>query len=381
MKVKLFEIVTDEDKISMFKIADVLNNKNSIKDYAFILHDKDDTRPHYHIAGRLKDSYDTKYIAEWFGVAENFVNKVKGRWSDMLKYLIHENAPEKHQYDVSEVFSNFDWKTEKDKISGKERLEEIIEKIVNGEIREYNYTESISAIEHDKYARNIERAFKYRTDKIKGVAREMECIFITGDSGVGKTTYAKKVALEKGFSIYISSGSNDVLDDYKGQDCIILDDLRPSSMGLADLLKMLDNHTASTVKSRYRNKVLECKMIIITTTLDIDSFFRNVFSEEIETSIQLKRRCRLYVRMDFEYIYCRLWQDSIRNYGEEFKLPNTIAFEHRTKVMSREDQLKAISSLIGDVKGLVDNASGVFNSYLQEELEQINDKDNPFEEK
>ena len=94
----------------------------------------------------------------------------------------------------------------------------------------------------------------------------MNCIFITGASGTGKSTYAKQIASENNLSVYISSGSNDVLDDYQGQDCIILDDLRPSCMGLSDLLKMLDNNTASTVKSRYKNKVLECKMIIITTT-------------------------------------------------------------------------------------------------------------------
>ena len=46
---------------------------------------------------------------------------------------------------------------------------------------------------------------------------------------------------------------------------LILDDLRPSCIGLSDLLKMLDNHTSSSVKSRYYNKVLECKLIIITS--------------------------------------------------------------------------------------------------------------------
>ena len=56
----------------------------------------------------------------------------------------------------------------------------------------------------------------------------MNCIFITGASGTGKSTYAKQIASENKLSVYISSGSNDVLDDYQGQDCIILDDLRPS---------------------------------------------------------------------------------------------------------------------------------------------------------
>ena len=81
----------------------------------------------------------------------------------------------------------------------------------------------------------------------------MEVIYIQGATGTGKTSYSKMLAEQKEYSYYISSSSNDILGDYKGQDCLILDDLRPSCMGLSDLLKMLDNHTTSTVKSRYKN--------------------------------------------------------------------------------------------------------------------------------
>lgn len=362
MKVKLFEIVTDKDKIDINSVKKVLEERDSIKDWAYILHDKDDTRFHYHIAVRLKDSYDTKYIAEWFGIAENFVGKVKGRWSDMLKYLIHENAPNKYQYSVDDVVSNFDWAAEKDKKDDC-RKEDIINKIVNGEIREYNYTDSISPLENDKYNRSIKEAFKYRNDKIKGVSRDMMCVFITGDSGTGKTTYAKQIAMDKGYSVYISSGSNDILDDYKGQDCIVLDDLRPSSLGLADLLKMLDNHTASTVRSRYKNKVLECRMIIITTVLDIDTFFNNVFSEEKETVIQLKRRCRVHVRMEKDYIYMRMWQEKSRKYGDEFKQINTVSLQHNIGDMSSEEQLKALSEVLGNVQAVANELSNNIDEY------------------
>jgi len=376
MKVKLFEIVSDKDKLSISSVMDVFNNKGAIKDWACILHDKDDTREHYHIAVRLKDSYDTKYIAEWFGIAENFISKVKGRWSDMLKYLIHENAPEKHQYSEEEVLSNFDWKVEKDKVSGEERKNEIINNIVDGVIREYNYTDSVNAIENDKYKVSIDRAFKYRLDKIKGVVRNMDCIFITGDSAVGKTTYAKQIAEGKEFSVYISSGSNDILDDYKGQDCVILDDLRPSCLGLSDLLKMLDNHTSSTVKSRYKNKVLECKMIIITTTLDIDTFFKNVFSDDIETSVQLKRRCETHIRMEKECMYVKTWQAKSRVYGGEYKFENPVSKQFVPKDLTREEELEKLSDILGNIKIVDEVRQKAFD-----DLESVNDIDyNPFEE-
>ncbi|MGM8259467.1 AAA family ATPase, partial (plasmid) [Clostridium perfringens] len=113
-----------------------------------------------------------------------------------------------------------------------ERKEEILNLIDAGIIREYNIHDYLTVIEYDKYKKNIDNAFKFRVNKLmQKVERKMDCYFITGRSGTGKTTYAKQLAKEKGYSVYISSGSNDVLDSYQGQDCIILDDLRPSCMG------------------------------------------------------------------------------------------------------------------------------------------------------
>ncbi|MFH5969149.1 AAA family ATPase, partial [Clostridium perfringens] len=153
----------------------------------------------------------------------------------MLSYLTHKNAPEKFQYDDSEVVSNFDWVNERSTTKSKrdERKEEILNLIDVGIIREYNIHDYLTVVEFDKYKKNIDNAFKFRINRlIQKVEREMECYFITGKSGTGKTTYAKQLAKEMGYSVYISSGSNDVLDSYQGQDCIILDDLRPSCMGL-----------------------------------------------------------------------------------------------------------------------------------------------------
>lgn len=355
MRARMCEVMQYKEYINL-EIDDIiliLESKSMVKDYAIILHDKDEnTKPHYHIAIRFNNGVEFSNVGKWFGVSEQYVGKVKGRWQDILKYLTHENAPSKYQYSKDEVICNFDYESAKD--SGYGRREEIINKIVSGEIREYNYYDHISIIEYDKYRKSIENAFKYRIDKIKGVAREMECVFITGDSGTGKTSYAKRIAEEKGYSVFVSSGSNDPLDDYKGQDCIILDDLRPSCMGLSDLLKMLDNHTASTVKSRYKNKVLECKMIIITTTLDIDNFFNNVFSEERETVIQLKRRCNVMLKFDMDYVHNYIWQNKSREYTYVGKLPNPITLERNVEDMSKEAQLNKLAEILGLSKDMIE---------------------------
>ena len=48
MHVRQCEIVCDVDKLSVDLQATLMNYK-TIKQWAYIIHDKDDTRPHYHI--------------------------------------------------------------------------------------------------------------------------------------------------------------------------------------------------------------------------------------------------------------------------------------------------------------------------------------------
>lgn len=391
MKFRMCEIVQQEKYLNCSfsdfkkKLVSVYNNIKGLEKYILILHDKDTDEvgslkaPHVHLYLKFSMPYDSKYISQWFDIEEQYINKVKGRWKDVASYSVHRNAPDKFQYDVKEVFSNYDWLSDlnkSEKISkNNERKEEIIELIVNGIIREYNYFEYITPVEFDKYKRSIDNAFKYRLDKIKGVDRKMDVIFMTGDSGTGKTTYAKEIAKQRNFSVYVSSGSNDVLDDYKGQDCLILDDLRPSCMGLSDLLKMLDNNTSSSVKSRYRNKVLECKLIIITTTLSIDNFFNNVFMEEKETVVQLKRRCKLHIRFTKESVFQKIWIDKIRNYGVEFEFPNPVAELYNPKDMTVDEQLSSIQSILGTTSEMIEEIKSIVKD---KEMSLIDDEDCPF---
>lgn len=328
--------------------------------YAYCLHDKDRLEtgelkePHYHVYVNFgQTSWQSDRLAVRFGVAENFVAKVKGRAGDMLAYLTHQNAPEKYQYPEDDVISNYDWHTVKDKTltkRGKEkRAEEIRENIVNGSWRDYNIHEFVTAKEYFEHKRVIDNAFEYRIRTLKGVNRNMKAVYIYGDSGTGKTTLAKQIAKEHNWSVYISSGSNDVLDDYRGEDCIILDDLRPSCMGLSDLLKMLDPNTGSTVKSRYKNKVLECKMILITTTLPIKAFFSKVFESEQETSVQLQRRCELKVWLSQSGMVQSIWNPAKREYLELPPLPNPVLETFKPENLSREEAMMKAAEIMGSI--------------------------------
>jgi hypothetical protein len=396
MKTRLMEVMQTTDYISDDEIKKGITS-NYVQDWLYILHDKDTytaedekknpahragtlKKAHYHIFLRLKDSTDSKYIAAAFSVEEQYINKVKGKWVDVLLYATHRNAPDKYQYSDEEVVSNFDFITVRDKEEKKKNdnkiLDAIIDKIDSGELREYNLADYVSMKDYVKYERAIKKAFDYRAQRIaERKDREMNCIYICGDSGTGKTTYARQIAEEKHMSYYVSSGSNDILDGYKGQDCLILDDLRPSCMGLSDLLKMLDNNTASSVKSRYRNKVLECKLIIITTTLDINTFFKNVFSEEEETIVQLKRRCSMYIRMTLDKMIISMYQPDIRDYIPVTEYANPVSEKFAPKARTEEECLNYIENMLGSTLVGVKN---IRNLYHNRELEPIPDTTDPF---
>ena len=347
------EIVSqlEKDGAVLFDVANMIENlrRDCIRDYCYIIHDKDrysqseEKRNPDHRQGELKPAHihlllrfetnqpqHLENVAKWFNIQPNFINKIKGAWEDSCLYQTHYNAPDKYQYPVSDVTCNFDYQELLEDAEKGDRITKIIQRILDGEIREYNKTLEIDNMILVNYSRKIAEAFKVRAEFLQATQKERstECIFITGGSGMGKTTLAKKIAQSKGCSYFVSSGSNDVMDGYGQEDCLILDDVRPSCMGLSDLLKMLDPHTASSVKSRYKNKYLNCRLVILTTVLNIDEFYSNVFAEQKEPVTQLKRRCKTYIKMYRDIILVSVWDDKAMNYVNPVAYKNTVLDEY-----------------------------------------------------
>ena len=66
MFLKQMGIVVSEDKLKV-DIQKVCMDRKTIKKWAYILHDKDDTRPHYHIYLNFgNSSINTLDVAKWF---------------------------------------------------------------------------------------------------------------------------------------------------------------------------------------------------------------------------------------------------------------------------------------------------------------------------
>lgn len=372
---KLFEIVLYPDSSDCSDLKSICDNFAYIKQYAYILHDCDNNKPHYHIMIQCYDTQSSERLARDFGVSDNQVEKSKSKkkthqYDDMLLYLTHQNAPDKFQYPFENVISNFDYLVfmdkKKNELSSNARKNEIVNLIQEGIIKEYNLTNFITSSEYIKFERVIRSAFSYREKLLKTFSRNMNVIFIHGCSGCGKTAYAKEFCEKKGLDYFISSSSNDLFYGYLGQPCVILDDLRGFSFDFSDFLKLLDNNTNSTVKARYNNKnLVEVQYLIITSSMNLLSFIRSLLNSDNENILQVKRRIGTIIRMDKDFLYVSSWDNTTSSYSDELKFINDISKRY-------EKSVPDVSVL--DMLGLNidDSISNDFVCVSDDDVKQIN---------
>ncbi len=88
------------------ELIEILQTKGkSIRSFALIKHDKEEGELHHHIVIRTHTNWKCLQVAKWFKspTGQNtFVQPVRDR-QGILDYLTHENAPEKYQYDKSDI--------------------------------------------------------------------------------------------------------------------------------------------------------------------------------------------------------------------------------------------------------------------------------------
>lgn len=260
--------------------------------------------PHIHVFMRFKHSRYFSEIANWFHIQEQYVHKIQAHSFDAaIPYAIHANAKNKHQYSINEVYTNFDYqavieayyKKQAKKETGQvndARRAEIINGIMNGTITESTLSKHVTATEEDRFNSSIRNTFaRKKRDLTMNKDRNMKVIYICGASGAGKTTFAKMLCRSLGWSFFISGSKRDPLQGLTPDtDAIILDDLAPDTFEWKELLKLLDNHTASAAAARFSDKFVNCKMIIITNTKSIEAFCSYITGAHGEDEYQLYRR-------------------------------------------------------------------------------------------
>ena len=324
-----------ESRVEYFKgdIQEILKAHKVIKKWAYILHDKDDTAPHYHIYLNFGSSgVDTSQVGAWFGLQESQVSRVKGRATDMLLYLTHGNDSQKnkYQYSPSEVVANFDFETE------------IKNAQILGDFEHFSYAQQLEYVnslplsEKTKAFTQLRKLWELRCQVLAlNTDRQVEVVFICGKGGTGKTYYAKKLLKSLGYDYCISSSSNDPFQDYMGQRAIILDDLRDRAFEFEDLLKILDNNTSSSVRSRFTNKVFNGDMIVITSSVPLNYWYKDYQYRGYDALVQLYRRISCYVKMTETEV---IVYDEIDEYGKPVGVGQVFKNELAGKTFERKQR-------------------------------------------
>jgi energy-coupling factor transporter ATP-binding protein EcfA2 len=328
MEIRMFEIMNECDRLDLNIIKEWLSGIDC--KYLIVKHDKDLPRaPHFHIFVKMANKRKLKDIAKHCNIETQYIERVKN-WKNALGYAFHltDNAKNdgKHEYnndaiissrdiDISDIFKLS--KEYEDKREHNKELERLLFEYGNCEISKSEMLKRMSAEDYNKYALMFKRMQEYRIMKVRD--RNMNVIYITGASGSGKTTLAKYMARILNYDFFVSGSGKDILDGYDKEECIILDDLRADVFTKAELFKLTDNNTNSSVKSRFKNKDISyCKLMIITsikTPKDLYNWDTILEEDKDETFNQFARRIGnkfLYIMEDGTILECTYDMDFIK---------------------------------------------------------------------
>ena len=299
------EVILYPPSATMLDVQKVIL-EHSVKDYACILHDKDDKKDHIHAMLWLANPTPFESVVKWFadlGVTATNIGRIKSK-KGALAYLTHSNRPNKHVYPIESVWHSDGIKEELETATSeakrKNDIKAMCDKVALGEMSPRSLYTALSGVEVRENRKLIDGSVEARLIKASTLKeKNMKVIYICGPSGSGKSTLARFYAsMWSTEAPYISSSSNDPLQDYNLEPVIILDDLRGDSFKFADLLKLLDNHVPSSVKCRYRNKSIDAKYLIITSTRKPQELYSaDTFSAD-DNLDQLKRRINALYRID-----------------------------------------------------------------------------------
>lgn len=329
------------------EIVDRVNTITKVSSAYAIIHDKDEETifdnenkqylvkkktPHGHFLLKFKGATLAE-LALAVHLKEQYLEKGRsGRFSfdSFLAYLIHKKDPSKYQYEPQNVVTLLGtdymqifkeraeaWERGRALKEAKETNEEIdllLEKIITEQITK-------SEILLDVRLQKVYLAHKTRINEafatlgeIKSNRTKIELengdfkksIFFYGKSGIGKTQLAKQFAIAieslarrhyKKWNHLLTAGTN-TLDEFNGEEILLLDDVRGDSLTASDWLKLLDPYTISPISARYSNRMGSARIIIITSTKHPLEFFYKTKGNEREDLSQFIRRFDSLITLD-----------------------------------------------------------------------------------
>lgn len=269
--------------------------------------------PHIHMAVKFKAKANKGAtigeIARVLGVEAQYVERPKaGRysWDNQLAYLVHAKDVDKHAYKPEAVYTALGkdyvgvyhesfkrWEKGAARKANKESkidVDWLERKILEGEVfrpqvfltDEYYYIYAANKRRIDDAFDAYGQRKMYKAVKaLQNGEFDVKVYYVMGKPGSGKTLFANGL-IDKALSEAEKRGerwqvcktaSTNPVDDYNGEEILLMDDVRGTTMRADDWLKLLDPHNISPSSARYHNKVIASKVIIITATMQPYEFF------------------------------------------------------------------------------------------------------------
>lgn len=358
--------------------------------FGIIIHDCDvnvdgtDKEIHVHIAMNFENGKTVNSVRKLLDLydetKDQYIQIFKGKYAkqSLFSYLPHhtEEALEtKHDYwdyltKPSKCTANFDLKGYIESVENRVKAKDIdidyiTEQIKNGDIVEFDMfkrgANKIYELAYQYFKTKIRDAIEIRNKKIIAQGKRGDDVLIAavcGGTGQGKTQVAMDMASKSYRHFYVTGASNDPMQDFMGQEVLIMDDVRPHDFAGGDWLKLLDPYNVTTsVKSRYFNKPLPVKMIILTIPIPFEVFCANIakdsdvdepldqflrrFSFVMEVSDNLEQVCKARQLGYRNYMYDEHYELKYFNkdYEEELRATQFV----KNGVTSKEDLEATIS--------------------------------------
>lgn len=290
---------------------------------------------HVHFLLKFEKGDTINNLAMDIGVEPQYLEKAKsGRYGydNLLAYLVHAKDKDKYQYNPQSVVTvtgedyqsvynrrRETWlrgRATKEAQDSMQSVDYLISQVLQGKL-----TKNQLMANEDLYmvyglnSTKINEAFNVIGERKSMTAQnDLEAgkfkktvVFISAQSGAGKTRFGKQLVRQiqtfaqahygEDWECCLTASTNP-FDEYNGQEILFLDDVRAETLGFLDWLKLLDPYNMSPISARYHNKIGAAKVIIITSPLSPDQFFKYTKYALIEDLGQFFRRIDMWVNLD-----------------------------------------------------------------------------------
>lgn len=257
---------------------------NSMKEIYYLYYclcdeigEKENT-PHTHLYFACKNAVHFSKVKKLFPTAH--IESAKGSSRENRDYIRkegkYENSPKK-ETNLSETFEEYGEmpldKAEKNETVSAQVLQMIKNGCTNAEIIE-KFPSCYIKISHIEKMRQT-----YLDEKFGNERRDVEVVYIYGETGTGKTRYVMDKYGYK--NVCKITNYSHPFDNYKNQDVILFDEFR-SSLSIADMLQYLDCYPCP-LPARYSDKVACFTKVYIVSNIPLEKQFEYAQKREPET--------------------------------------------------------------------------------------------------